>query len=47
MGGLQVVTVFNEKNVPRIVISGCVVIGQSQKLTGSLQQTGVLHHQVL
>jgi hypothetical protein len=47
MGGLQVVTVCNEKNIPRIPIPGCVVIVAGQKTTGAFQQTKVLCPSVL
>jgi hypothetical protein len=47
MDGLQVVTVCDEKNIPRIPIRGCVVIVAGQKTTGAFQQTEVLRHSVL
>ncbi len=47
MGGLQVVTVCNEKNIPRIAIRGCVVIVAGQKPTGAFQQTAALRPSVL
>jgi hypothetical protein len=42
MGGLQVVTVCDEKIIPRIPIRDCVVIVAGQKTTGAFQQTEVL-----
>ncbi len=47
MGGLQVVTVCDEKNNPHIPIRGCVVIVAGQKTTGAFQQTEVLRPSVL
>ncbi len=47
MGGLRVVTVCDEKNIPRIPIRGCVVIVAGQKTTGAFHQTEVLLPSVL
>jgi hypothetical protein len=47
MGGWQVVTVCDEKNIPRISIRGCVVIVAGQKTIGAFQQTELLRPSVL